>query len=78
MENTMTYFVAKKIRASDPYRVVFQEVKTRTSKGYPLTYEYKPLPEEYDTWEDAYAASERLNEKLGLSARSSGICPFFF
>jgi hypothetical protein len=74
----MTYFVAKKKHASEPYRVVFQEVKTRTSKGYPLTYELKPLPEEYATWEEAYAASERLNDKLGLSGRSSGVCPFFF
>lgn len=57
----MTYFVCKRNSSTEPFRVVYREVKTRTSKGYPLTYELCSLPEAYATWEEALAAIERLN-----------------
>ena len=40
----MTYFVSKRKSTSEPFRIVYREVKTHTSKGYPLTYELRLSP----------------------------------
>ena len=71
----MTYFVSKRNCASEPFRIVYNEVKSHTSKGYPLSYELKALPEEYATWEEALAATESLNSRLDSSRRGAGMFP---
>ena len=71
----MTYFVSTRNSASDPFKIVYREVKIRTSKGYPLTYEWKALPEEYATWEEALAATEKLNAVVHSGNRGTGIFP---
>jgi hypothetical protein len=68
----MTYFVSKRKSTSEPFRIVYREVKTHTSKGYPLTYELKALPEEFQTWEEAMAATERLNAGKSKSGYAGG------
>lgn len=69
----MTYFVSKRNCASEPFKVVYREVKSHTSKGYPLSYELKALPEEYATWEEALAAIEMLNARLNSSNGRAGV-----
>jgi hypothetical protein len=71
----MTYFVNKRRRVSEPYRVVYPEVKARTSKGQPITFELIPLPEEYRTWEEALEASQQLNAGRPYSWQAGGLCP---
>jgi hypothetical protein len=55
------YYIARKDLGSTSYQVVYEDVKTRTSKGYPITYELKVLPTEYETWEEAQVVVEHLN-----------------
>jgi hypothetical protein len=56
-----TYFVWKGPTLSDPYRVVYREVKTRTRKGTPITYELKSMLEEYESWEIAQRVADSMN-----------------
>jgi hypothetical protein len=69
------YFVSKRTFATDPFQIVFREVKTRTHKGYPITYELKTLAGEYATWEEALAIAEKLNADCYPGAETSGINP---
>ncbi len=69
------YFISKRTFASDPYHIVFREVKTRTRKGYPITYELKTLPEEFKTWEEALAVAEELNAECYPGVEITGINP---
>lgn len=71
----MTYFISKRYSAGEPYRIVYREVKTHTSKGYPLTYEIKSLPEEYATWEEALAATEQMNANQAAGKFPCGFLP---
>jgi hypothetical protein len=43
------------------FRVVHREVKLRTHKGYPISYTFKALPGEFESWEKAQTFAERLN-----------------
>jgi hypothetical protein len=74
----MTYYVAKRNNADEPFKIVYREVKTRTRKGYPLTYELRSLPGEYLTLEEALEATEKLNagfQTSGYRTDSAGIYP---
>jgi hypothetical protein len=71
----VTYFVSTRNSASAPFKVVYREVKIRTCKGYPLTYEWKALPEDYATWEEAFAETEKLNAAVQPENRVAGIYP---
>jgi hypothetical protein len=71
----VTYFVSTRNSASDPFKIVYREVKIRTSKGYPLIYEWKALPEDYVTWEEAFAETEKLNAVVHPENRVTGIYP---
>jgi hypothetical protein len=71
----MTYFVSKRNSSTEPFRVVYREVKTRTHKGYPLTYELCSLPEAYATWEEAVAAIEKLNSTPAPAGAIGGAFP---
>jgi hypothetical protein len=71
----VTYFVSTRNSASSPFKIVYREVKIRTSKGYPLTYEWKALPEEYATWEEAFVETEKLNAAVYSENRVVGIYP---
>ncbi len=55
------YYISRKGFGSTSYQVVYEDVKTRTSKGYPITYELIALPPEYGTWDEAREVVERLN-----------------
>lgn len=67
-----SYFISRRSAPSEPFRLVYREVKTRTRKGYPLTFEITPLEGEYATWEEAQAALEAL---LGEFTPGSLVCP---
>lgn len=70
-----TYFVNRRGVASEPYTIVYREVKTRTSKGYPITYELKAVPGDYDTWEEALLKAQRLNSDAPQKWGAGGLCP---
>ncbi len=70
-----TYFVNRRSLSTEPYKVVYPEVKTRTSKGYPITFEFIELPEEYNTWEEALEATQRLNASAPYTSRNGGSYP---
>lgn len=57
------YYISRKDFGSTTYQVVYEDVKTRTSKGYPIMYELKVLPTEYGTWEEAQEVVEQLNRQ---------------
>jgi hypothetical protein len=71
----VTYFVSTRNSASDPFKIVYREVKIRTSKGYPLIYEWKALSEDYATWEEAFAETEKLNAEVHPDHRVTGSYP---
>jgi len=55
------YFVWKGPSYSDPFRVVYREVKARTRKGIPVSYIIKSIPYEYESWEMAQVVADELN-----------------
>lgn len=57
------YFVWKGPSYSDPFRVVYREVKTRTRKGIPVSYILKSIPYEYESWEMAQLMADNLNSR---------------
>lgn len=57
------YYISRKGIEATSYQVVYEDVKTRTSKGYPISYELKVLPTEYSTWDEAQEAVESLNNQ---------------
>jgi hypothetical protein len=57
------YFVWKGPSYSDPFRVVYREVKTRTRKGIPVSYVLKSIPFEYETWDMAKVMADDLNSR---------------
>jgi hypothetical protein len=57
------YYISRKNFGPTTYQVVYEDVKTRTSKGYPIMYELKVLPTEYETWEEAQEVVEHLNSQ---------------
>lgn len=69
------YFINKRSLSTQPYQIVFREVKTRTSKGYPISYELIPLPEKYHTWEEALEATRKLNAPSQYNWQSESVCP---
>lgn len=63
------YFVWRDPQPHAPFRVVYRQVKTRTRKGTPITYEWRSSPDAYETWETAKYAADKLNEAgTGISA----------
>lgn len=60
------YFVWQTPCGSKPYRVVLREVRTRTQKGYPISYSLKSLPEAFDTREKAQFYADQLNREYRL------------
>ncbi|HLE13616.1 MAG TPA: hypothetical protein VI776_02625 [Anaerolineales bacterium] len=58
------YFVWKSPAMGMAYRVVRREVKTRTSKGHPVTYMLKSVPRVFESWEKAQQVADRLNRKM--------------
>jgi hypothetical protein len=64
MRDNFVYFVWTKPATSAPFRVARREVKTRTSKGYPISYILICVPRGYESWERAQRAADRLNHKL--------------
>jgi hypothetical protein len=70
-----TYFINRRGGASEPFTIVYREVKTRTRKGYPITYELKALPGEYDTWEEALQNAQRLNSDAPQKWGAGSLCP---
>ena len=69
------YFVGRRQFSSDPFRIVYKEVKTRTRKGNPLTFELKSLEAEYQTWEEAWKAVAELNTGSQPGMIGSVVCP---
>ena len=55
------YHIARNTGEKNSFNVVYEDVRTRTSKGYPLTYEVKSLPGEFQSWEDAHLVVNQLN-----------------
>lgn len=71
-----TYFVNKRSRStSEEYQIVYRQVKTRTHKGYPVSYELVSLPENYKTWEEAMQASKKLNAEAPHMFQAESLCP---
>lgn len=70
-----TYYVNRRSVATEPYTIVYREVRTRTSKGYPITYELKSLPGEYNTWEDALLILQRLDSDAPPKWGAGRLCP---
>lgn len=68
-------FVSNRHPASHTYQILYSEVKTRTLKGYPVTYEMKSLPGDYPTWEDAFEALNRLTGNTNKFWQPEGLCP---
>lgn len=66
------YFVWKGPLYSDPFRVVYREVKTRTRKGTPVSYRIRSIPYEYETWEMAQVMADELNSRSVLVGE--GVC----
>ena len=63
MEHSV-YFVWKEPAAGQPFHVARREVKSRTSKGYPITFLLKCIPQRYASWEKAQRAADSLNQEL--------------
>ena len=70
-----TLFVSNRDQTSQTYQILYPEVKTRTLKGYPVTYEMKSLPGDYPSWEDALEALNRLTGNTNYLWQSGGLCP---
>jgi hypothetical protein len=60
------YFVWQTPCGLKPYRVVVREVRTRTQKGYPISYSLKSLPEAFETREKAQFFADQLNREYRL------------
>lgn len=69
VNNYFVYFVWRGPKPYDPFRVVYRRVKARTSKGSPITYEMRSVPEAYETWEEAKLVADQLNE-TGMEIRT--------
>jgi hypothetical protein len=70
-----TYFINRRSVAAEPYSIVYREVRTRTTKGYPVTYELKSVPGEFDTWEDALLNLQRLDPDTPQKWGVGSFCP---
>jgi hypothetical protein len=55
------YFVWKRPKIDEPFRVVWREVHSRTHKGYPITYAIKSIPDAFETWDKAQLVANKLN-----------------
>ena len=62
------YFVWKKPLPDHTYQVVRREVRARTRKGYPISYELKSIPGEFESWERAQAMAEEFNRQWDCGA----------
>lgn len=59
-----TYFVWKKPPPDHTYQVVRREVRARTLKGYPISYELRSIPGDFESWERAQAVAEEFNRQM--------------
>jgi hypothetical protein len=64
MQQGYEYFVWRNPETLQPFRVVRREVRTRTNKGYPISFALKSIPETFDSWENAQLAANCLNQQL--------------
>jgi hypothetical protein len=71
----VTLFVSNRNMPSQTYQIRYPEVKTRTLKGYPVTYEMKSLPGDYPSWAEALEALNRLTISSSDYGQSGGLCP---
>jgi hypothetical protein len=55
------YFVWRRPELCESFRVVRREVHTRTSKGYPITYALKSIPDKFESWDKAQMVANKLN-----------------
>ena len=58
----LEYFVWKRPSCPASFRVVHREVKSRTQKGYPISFALMAIPGEYDEWEAAQHMADQLNQ----------------
>jgi hypothetical protein len=73
----ITFYISRRRFTSDPFKVVYREVKTRTRKGYPLTYELKALAGDYQTWEEAQSAISGLSPEPSPAIQTAATCPLW-
>lgn len=64
MRQGLEYFVWRKSKTKQLFRVVRREVRARTNKGYPISFILKSIPQAFDSWEIAQYAADQLNQQL--------------